>query len=118
MIDSQTVEIEPVISHSPFVLRTTVPHPLRDQEKITIGEDIVFQLKISLPTSTNPGFTIVIYGNGLEGVAGNVVSVGDNVKSLGGNIEVTGEDLLVCCMSNIYSVNDKILTSERTSQFL
>ena len=89
--DALRIDIEPVTSKSLSIIRTNVPKPSQDLNKITIGEDVTFQRTISLPLSTNANFIITISGQGFEGVAGNITRVGNNIESLHGQIRGAGK---------------------------
>ena len=89
--DALRIDIEPVMSKSLSIIRTNVPKPSQDLNKITTGEDVTFQRTISLPLSTNANFIIRISGQGFEGVAGDITRVGNNIQSLHRQIRGAGK---------------------------
>lgn len=80
--DVQTTAIKMVAPSDPSVVSSNVPHPTRDLMVVTIGEDMVFDMTVHIPVSTNANFTVNIGSIGLEGIGGHITQVGRNIKSL------------------------------------
>lgn len=78
----QTLNIKPVRASVLNVISSNVPHPTQDSSVITIGEDIVFRMVLSVPVSTNHDFTLQVSGQDVEGVAGRIIGVGNNIQAL------------------------------------
>lgn len=78
----QTLNIKPVRASDLNVISSNVPHPTQDSSVITIGEEIVFRMVLSVPVSTNNDFTLQVFGQDVEGVAGRIIGVGNNIQAL------------------------------------
>lgn len=88
--DTQSIDIESVKSFPPSVVSSNVPNSGNLRE-ITVGEDITFRVTLSLPVSTNKDFTLEVFGQGAEGIAGKITRVGNNIQSLHGQITGAGK---------------------------
>ncbi|CAH3166800.1 unnamed protein product, partial [Porites evermanni] len=97
----QTLNIKPVRASDLNVISSNVPHPTQDSSVITIGEEIVFRMVLSVPVSTNNDFTLQVFGQDVEGVAGRIIGVGNNIQALdrgklsGLNFNITGNSKTV-----------------------
>lgn len=95
IVDKGSLVIKSVAPHPPSVFDSDVPP--KDAKVVTIGEDITFQVKVSLPVSTNYDFTVRIqYGQGVEGISGKITSVGNNIHGQlrGADLNVTASEVI------------------------
>lgn len=76
--DTKTIHIKPVTFTGPRFSSSSVQSP-KDSQVITIGEDVKFEFEMTLPVTTNAGFAVVVSGVGVEGLTGQVRSIGRNI---------------------------------------
>ena len=82
----QSIIIKSIMPFTPVVISSDIPHPSQDFKVITIGEDMAFRMKLSLPVSTNDNFTVEVSGPGVEGVTGRISHIGSNIQAHHGQI--------------------------------
>lgn len=94
IVETSQLIINSVALQPPSIFDSNVPH--KDTKVITIGEDITFQVKISLPVSTSLDFTLKVSGQDVEGVSGKIIHVGSNIhrQSSLGQIRGAGKDII------------------------
>lgn len=88
VVDTSRLVINSVALHPPSIVDSNVPP--KHTKVITIGEDITFQVKISLPVSTSLDFTLKVVGLDVEGVSGQIIRVGSNIHKQSSHEQIRG----------------------------
>lgn len=77
---SSAVSIRQVHFSGPYNINSSVMNP-NDNQVITPGEDVTYQLRMMMPVSRSSKLVVVFRGEGAESIGGKLIGVGANIWS-------------------------------------